>query len=480
MPRSRRGTTATRASTARRKRSRSNTWTSTPRRCRRRRAADEAALRQRYEQEKARFVEPEQRLASHILVKVDAECGCQRRRRPPKQKAATLAAQARQPGADFAALAAANSDDAGSKAAAATSAGSRTTAAMVEAVRGCAVRDEGRADQWSGQDRFRLARDPVARDQGRQAEPFEDVRDELDTRAGRGRSRARVQRTDRQAGRPGVEESRPRSRRRRRQRQPAGADTRAVRARRTAPGIAANQAVLRAAFSDALIQDGTVSDPIEIGPGHSVVIRVTQHTPERAQPLAQVQRARGRRDPRRSHAPRPPQADADAMVAKLREGETLAGAGLGDRAGCAATCPNVPRGAPVPTPAATRSLFRRCRRLRPARCRRARRRWPTAACVVFAVTKVTPGDPTEANAGGAHDAAAAARAAGAATTDADGLLKALRKRMKITRGRRPPVSRRFAIARKSPASPGFFRSGRCCSPRSRHQSSPIPVMPRML
>ena len=34
-------------------------------------STDEAALRQRYEQEKARFVEPEQRLASHILIQVE-------------------------------------------------------------------------------------------------------------------------------------------------------------------------------------------------------------------------------------------------------------------------------------------------------------------------------------------------------------------------------------------------------------------------
>src|SRR3546814_20290801 len=33
--------------------------------------ADEAALRQRYEQEKARFVAPEQRLASHIMIQVE-------------------------------------------------------------------------------------------------------------------------------------------------------------------------------------------------------------------------------------------------------------------------------------------------------------------------------------------------------------------------------------------------------------------------
>ncbi len=53
-------------------------------------------------------------------------------------------------------------------------------------------------------------------------------------------------------------------------------------------GIAATPAVMRAAFSDALVQDGTVSDPIQIAPGHSVVLRVTKHEPEQVLPLAQV------------------------------------------------------------------------------------------------------------------------------------------------------------------------------------------------
>ena len=44
--------------------------------------ADEATLRQRFEQEKARFIEPDQRLASHILIKVDPKAS------PAAQKAA--------------------------------------------------------------------------------------------------------------------------------------------------------------------------------------------------------------------------------------------------------------------------------------------------------------------------------------------------------------------------------------------------------
>src|SRR3546814_2165738 len=76
--------------------------------------ADEAALRQRYEQEKARFVDPEQRLASHILIQVEpgADAAAQK---AAEEKAAAIAAEARQPGAEFAALAREDSDDPGSK-----------------------------------------------------------------------------------------------------------------------------------------------------------------------------------------------------------------------------------------------------------------------------------------------------------------------------------------------------------------------------
>ena len=77
--------------------------------------ADEEALRKRYEQEKSRFMSPEQRLVSHILVAVPAGAD-EATQKAAEQKATSLASQAKQPGADFAALAKANSDDAGSKA----------------------------------------------------------------------------------------------------------------------------------------------------------------------------------------------------------------------------------------------------------------------------------------------------------------------------------------------------------------------------
>src|SRR5690606_42006121 len=48
-------------------------------------------------------------------------------------------------------------------------------------------------------------------------------------------------------------------------------------ARGAGEGIFSSPAVQRAAFSEALVEDGTVSDPIEIAPGHSVLLRVVGH-----------------------------------------------------------------------------------------------------------------------------------------------------------------------------------------------------------
>ncbi len=52
--------------------------------------------------------------------------------------------------------------------------------------------------------------------------------------------------------------------------------------RRDAVGIAANPAVQRVLFNHDFIQEGKVSDPIQINPNHSVVLRVIAHTTEQA------------------------------------------------------------------------------------------------------------------------------------------------------------------------------------------------------
>ncbi|MDN5781318.1 MAG: SurA N-terminal domain-containing protein [Luteimonas sp.] len=306
-------------------------------------ATDEAALHARYEQEKARFVDPEQRLASHILIKVEPGADA-KAQKAAEEKAAKIAVEARAPGADFAALARADSDDAGSK----DSGGDL----------GWVVHDGGMVKPFEDALFAMKAGDvsePVKTDfgwhviqlrevrSGKQIS-FEDARDELAREQGDvDRERAFNELTgklvDQVLKNPSA----------------LAPAARAVNlpvqklgpfARGQGTGIAASPAVVRAAFSESLIEDGTVSDPIEIAPGHSVVIRVTQHTPERALALDEV-KDRVVAEIRGDRMRKATQAAADAMVAKLKGGEALSA--LASATGLAAQdVPAVPRGVPVP------------------------------------------------------------------------------------------------------------------------------------
>ncbi|HEY5972973.1 MAG TPA: SurA N-terminal domain-containing protein, partial [Pseudoxanthomonas sp.] len=220
-------------------------------------AADEAALRQRYEQEKARFMIAEQRLASHILITVpaDADAAVQK---AAEQKAAALAAQAKQPGADFAALAKANSQDPGSK---------DTGGDLGFVDKGVMVKpfEDALFSMRTGE-----IRGPVKTDFGYhvlqlreikagQGRSFEEVRDELAREQAEvdgerayndlaGRLVNEVLKNPTALGPAAKSVGLPVQR--------IGPFSRAG-----ATGIAAHPAVLRAAFSDTLVQDGTVSDP---------------------------------------------------------------------------------------------------------------------------------------------------------------------------------------------------------------------------
>ncbi|HSX65664.1 MAG TPA: peptidyl-prolyl cis-trans isomerase, partial [Pseudoxanthomonas sp.] len=125
---------------------------------------------------------------------------------------------------------------------------------------------------------------------------------------------------------------------------------------RNAPtGIALNPAVLRAAFSDTLVQDGTVSDPIELAPNHSVVIRVTQHTPEQARPLDQVRDeviAAVRADRQQKAA----EAAADAIIAQVQKGGKLQDIAASEKLQ-SGELPGLQRGMPMPSPEANEAIF---------------------------------------------------------------------------------------------------------------------------
>lgn len=387
-------------------------------------AAEEATLRQRYEQEKARFVEPEQRLTSHILVRVapDANAATQK---AAEQKAAQLAIQAKAADADFAALARASSDDTGSKESGGDLGWVEKNGTMVKP-----FEDALFAMQTAG------VSAPVKTDYGwhviqlreiktGQQSTFEQVREQLALdQAEADRERAFNDLTGKLVD---LIYKNPTALTPAARQLNLPVQTLGPFARGAGTGIATNPALLRAAFSETLIQDGTVSDPIELAPNHSVLIRITQHNPERAQPLAVV-RDQVIAEIRADRAGKALAATADAMLAQLRAGTTLQQAASGQQL-VPAELQAVPRGAPMPDQAATEAYFSVPA---PAAGKGSSGKVKLAdgSIVVFVVHKVTPGNPAAAS---AQERALLQQQLARSTgiDDARAFIAAMRKQMRI-------------------------------------------------
>ena len=152
-------------------------------------------------------------------------------------------------------------------------------------------------------------------------------------------------------------------------------------------GIAADPKVVRAAFTDSMIQDGTASDPIELGPERMVLIRVVDHQPERAQPLTAVQpmvEAAIRADRQRKAA----EAAADALVKAAKAGGLPAAAATAQLAMGEAN--DIQRGSFIPSREAVDAFFNLARpadNLIPVSKTRAGGQF-----IVFAVRAVRDGD----------------------------------------------------------------------------------------
>lgn len=350
--------------------------------------ADEATLRKRYEDEKARFVEPEQRLASHILIRVEPDADAAALK-AAEEKAQRLTAEAKAAGADFAALAKASSEDPGSR----DSGGDLgwvERGAMVAPfedalfsmqpgeVRGPVKTDFGfhvlqlRELKQGAQVSFEQAREELAREQAQadRERAFSDLSGRLTDLVYQNPSSLA----------PAAEQVGL-------QVQKLGPFT-----REDTVGIGASPEVKKAAFSEALIEDGTASDPIQLGPDHSVVIRVVEHTPEQPRPLAEVKdqvTAAIRVDRRQAAAA----AAADALVKRVQAGEAMAdvAASVGTQV---MPLPGLPRGVPAPSPAANREIFAVAP---PAEGKVAAGRFemPDGRYALFAVTGVHPGDAAE-------------------------------------------------------------------------------------
>jgi peptidyl-prolyl cis-trans isomerase D len=282
-------------------------------------SVDDATLKKRYDEQKARFVTPEQRLASHILVKVakNADAAAQK---AALEKAERIAKEAKA-GKDFAALAKAESDDSGSKAQGGD----------------LGWLEKGVTDPAFESALFALKKgdisDPVRSDEGyhviqlrdvrpEKVRPFEEVKGELakkylDEEREREYTELSGKLTDAVLQDPTSLAAAARNLGLSVQK--AGPFTRAG-----GEGIAANPAVVKAAFSTPVLAEGNASDPIELGPNHIVILRVDQHEKPEAKPLAEV-RDEIRRKLTDQALAKAARERAETLYARLDKGETLAG-----------------------------------------------------------------------------------------------------------------------------------------------------------
>jgi peptidyl-prolyl cis-trans isomerase D len=273
-------------------------------------------LRKRYASEKQRFVQPEQRLVSHILINVPANAT------PEQQKAALakaekIAAEAN-PG-DFAKLAEQGSQDLGSR---------RLGGDLGWLEKG--VTNEAFDSALFAMQKGQISKPVLSSDgyhiiwlrdvRSGESKPFEEVRDQLvkeATTAERDRTYNEVagKMSDNTYQNPTSLE-------------PASValklpiKTTALFTRKGGEGVAANPKVVAAAFSDDVLVQGNNSGLIDLGNNHSVVIHVDQHVPAAAKPLAEV-RADVRQKILDERAAAIEKKQADEALARLRKGEAM-------------------------------------------------------------------------------------------------------------------------------------------------------------
>ena len=278
---------------------------------------DEATLRDRYEKEKARYVSPEQREASHILIKVGGK-GTPDDQKAALEKAQKITAEAKA-GKDFAALAKEYSDDLGSKALGGD-------LGWLEKD----VTDPAFEGALYALQKGEIS-DPVLSPEGyhiielRDVRPgttrsFEEVRPELARDFGDSeRERVYNERSGRLTDLTYQDASSL----------DGAAHELGLTVQKTGlfpraggEGIAANPAVVKAAFSEQVLVQNNNSDPIDLGPNHIVVVRVAEHKPAKPKALADV---RGAIDEaiRSERLAAQAKAQADALYARLGKGEKL-------------------------------------------------------------------------------------------------------------------------------------------------------------
>lgn len=280
-------------------------------------APSEDDLKKRYADEKQRFVQPEQRLVSHILINVPANAA------PEQQKAALaqaekIAAEAN-PG-DFAKLAEKDSQDLGSK---------RQGGDLGWLEKG--VTNPAFDTALFALQKNQISKPVLSSDgyhiiwlrdvRSGESKPFDEVRDQLVKEAS---TAERDRKYNEVAGKMSDNTyQNPTSL------EPASValnlpiKTTALFARAGGEGLTANPKLIAAAFGDDVLVQGNNSGLVDLGNNHSVVIHVDKHVPAAARPLAEVRADVQKKilDDRIVAFEKKQAADA---LARLRKGEAMA------------------------------------------------------------------------------------------------------------------------------------------------------------
>jgi peptidyl-prolyl cis-trans isomerase D len=279
-------------------------------------APSEDDLKKRYADEKQRYVQPEQRLASHILINVPANA-------TPEQQKEVLAkvekivAEAN-PG-DFAKLAEQDSQDLGSK---------RQGGDL-------GWLEKGVTEPAFDAALFAMQKDQISKPilssdgyhiiwlrdvRSGQAKPFDEVRDQLAKEAS---ASVRDRTYNDVAGKMSDNTyQNPTSL------EPASVALKlpiketALFSRKGGEGLTANPKLLAAAFSDDVLVQGNNSGLIDLGNNHSVVIHVDKHVPAAARPLAEV-RADVQKKILDERVAVTEKKQAEDALARLRKGEAM-------------------------------------------------------------------------------------------------------------------------------------------------------------
>lgn len=279
---------------------------------------DEELLKARFEEQKTRFVTPEARLASHILIEVAAEAP-QVDVESARQQVEELSRRARE-GEDFAALAREHSQDIGS-------AGEGGDLGWIEP--GYMV--QAFEDALYELSLERPISEPVQTGFGwhviqlREIRPAEGMTytEARDILLAEYRAEADERRFLEQADRMVdiiYEDPTTLS---------AAAEELGLEVLEAGPfgrlggeGIAANPDVVAAAFSDLVLGQGAVSDPVDLGENHIVLIRLKEHLPETLKPLEEV-RDTVVASVRRQQAMQTAEATAQALLQGLQGGTEI-------------------------------------------------------------------------------------------------------------------------------------------------------------